>query len=284
VTIAAGFICADGAVLAADTKETYGETHTYINKVSVIDEDHCCAAIASSGNNGYLLDYLTPYILELLKNSQVLTSSIFEVRLQTMMAKLYQTPEIKAFPIEKPEDLYTQFLIIAKHAPEQECSMFIINTTLVTRVSTFASVIGCGPMTEMGQELGLVSAPGIEKACNAALYVVHEAKRRYSDVGGTTTIVSIDNRGELNFPASHQAESEELINQLRHLNNILVVSLLDPMLTKEKLTTLLHQTSGRLREIHKEASAIHKRKRERFRKHLRKKVRQSTSRKSKRVQ
>jgi hypothetical protein len=118
VTIGAGFICGDGILLAADTKESYGDTHTYVDKITIVDEAHCKAAIASSGE-GYLLDYLTPHIEALLRNDEVITSSSFEIKLQALMARLYQTPEVKAYPVEKPADLYTQFLIVAKHTAEQ---------------------------------------------------------------------------------------------------------------------------------------------------------------------
>ncbi|PYX96553.1 MAG: hypothetical protein DMG63_16845, partial [Acidobacteria bacterium] len=113
MTIAAGLFSIDGVVLAADTKESYGEVHTYVDKLESVSTEYCNGAIAGSGD-GYLLDYVTPCVLNLMR-SKITTSGEFEDQLRELMVTLYQSPAVKSYPIDKSSDLYTQFLVATKH-------------------------------------------------------------------------------------------------------------------------------------------------------------------------
>jgi len=62
MTIAAGFVCNDGGiVLAADTKETYADDHTYVRKLEIVKEGDCVGGIVGSGE-AYPIDYIVPQI------------------------------------------------------------------------------------------------------------------------------------------------------------------------------------------------------------------------------
>jgi hypothetical protein len=62
MTIAVGFVCNDGIVLAADTKESYGELHTFVHKLEN-DSPKCSGALAGSGYS-YPADFIAPQIKE----------------------------------------------------------------------------------------------------------------------------------------------------------------------------------------------------------------------------
>jgi 20S proteasome alpha/beta subunit len=51
MTVAVGFVCEGGVVLAADTKESFdGDIHTYVHKIARLDMgDSCQAGITGSG-------------------------------------------------------------------------------------------------------------------------------------------------------------------------------------------------------------------------------------------
>jgi hypothetical protein len=137
----------------------------------------------------------------------------------------------------------------------------------------------------MGKELGLVSAPNIHTACGAALWVVHEAKRRYSDVGGITKMVAIPDAGDIDFnPLPSPAETESLLEQMRYVNNMMVVRVLDPLCTDKELRMIIVLVADRLRDIHKQAKDIHDRyyeeNRRRFRKRIKRKIKVATKGKS----
>ncbi len=263
MTIAAAFASFQGVVLAADTKESYGDTHTYVDKITTVYESNATGAIASAGN-ACILDYITPFIEAVMGSEEVTTSTAFEMRLQALMARLYDSPEMKSFPIEKTEDLYTQFLIAVKHKDEKEVSVFSVNSTLVVRFKGLGAIIGCGPMRQMGEELGMMSSSKLERAKAAALWVVYEAKRRYSDVGGITQIVTIANDGTLTRePAESHAEQEVILNDIRTFNALVALTILDPNATNAHLRTVMTRVNRRLTGLHKEAVKLDARHRER---------------------
>ena len=51
VTIAVGFVCTNGTLLAADTKESYPDSqHTYVNKVCPFDSGDLDGALVGAGD------------------------------------------------------------------------------------------------------------------------------------------------------------------------------------------------------------------------------------------
>lgn len=259
MTIAAGILAVDGVVLAADTKESYGETHTYVDKITTCQAGNCVAAIAGSGD-GYLLDYITPQIQSSLAAYTGGDYSGLERILKELMASIYKSDTVQSYPKENISDLYTQFLITVKMDSAIDGAMFVINSTLVTQSNQLGVVIGCGPLREIGEELGFVGMGSVDRAKAAALCVVHEAKRRYSDVGGKMQLVSIDRKGKLVYEdPSIQAEKELLVDSIRELTNRVTVSILDHSSNNAALDRVLRHSCSEFRALHRKTLAIHKR-------------------------
>jgi hypothetical protein len=258
MTIAAGMLCVDGLAVAADTKEGYGDTHTYVDKLTTAGKKGGWAGVIAGSGEGYLLDYMTPRIRDLFED-EIDTLTNFENRLAECMAEMYESKSIKSYPADKASDLYTQFLVGAKLPQETDTALFVVNSTLVTRATDFGTIIGCGPLREVGKEFGQVAPFGLERAKEAALCIVHEAKRRYSDVGGDIQIVCVSNSGE---SSTHRGEGivrkEELLDRVRTMTNHLTVSVLDSSLTTSHFNGILRNIDSKLRGYHKEAQLIDK--------------------------
>jgi hypothetical protein len=253
MTIAAGVFCIDGIAVAADTKESYGDTHTYVEKLLIVSTDLCKGAIVGSGD-GYLLDYIAPQIIAL---ASVSSSSVkFEAALSDLMAEIYNSSSVKSYPIESTADLYTQFLVAVKCRDDSEVTLLVINSTLVTRAHNFGTVIGCGPLRQVGEEFGEVAPFAIERAKEAALCIVYEAKRRYSDVGGTTRITTISNDGVLKQYREGIVEKESLLDRVRRMTNLITVSVLDSTFSANHFNTIVKNTGSTLRDYHREAQKI----------------------------
>lgn len=254
MTIAVGVMSIDGIAVAADTKESYGDTHTYVDKLISISTENCKGAIAGSGS-GYLLDYMCPRIHNLAANSTNVAE--FEQQLAELMAEIYNSAAIKSYPIEKTDDLYTQFLVAVRCREDSEVNLFIVNSTLVTKTRSFGTVIGCGPLRQVGEEFGQVSPFDIENAKEAALCIVYEAKRRYSDVGGATQVLTLTNDGILKFWADNGIPAKEaLLDRVREMTNLITVNVLSASISMRHFNGIMQNAASRLRDYHKEAQKI----------------------------
>jgi 20S proteasome alpha/beta subunit len=231
VTIAVGFVCRDGIVLAADTKESYGpDDHTFVDKISVRDFGACQVGIAGAGTD-YLLDYITPRIVDvIIKGDPWPSMGDCFLALEQLMAKLYAGKPIKAYPRNSAEDLYTSSLLALRVKSGERPVLFSINSSLVTSVPECA-VIGYGPMKEMVREMWSLDLT-VEQASKAAIYVIHDTKRRYGAVGGVTNILKLFNDGRADWERTwDQPARESLLNDLRLLHHRMVVTIATPSIS-----------------------------------------------------
>ncbi len=256
MTIAAGMFSVRGVVLASDTKESYGETHTYVDKITPIYGSKCISAIASSGG-AYLLDYFTPHIVELVRGN-ISSYDEMQHQLQDLMVRLYKNDGVLSYPKDSSSDLLTQFLIATKHENEENGELFVINSTLVTR-KRLGAVIGCGPLREFGDEVAEAGFLTLERAKVAALSVVHEAKRRYSDVGGRVVTFTITNDMQMTSEDSTiQAAKEQLLDSIRQWQHEMTILTLDGSIDTKEYNRLLNHLLYYFRVTHKEAARIEK--------------------------
>ncbi len=105
MTIAVGFVCTDGIVLAADTKEVYGDQHTNVHKLEIIDSAECSGALAGSGY-AYPVDYIAPKIKELFETGDYKTANQCEAALSSLMALIYKKQSNEGFPGWSERPLY----------------------------------------------------------------------------------------------------------------------------------------------------------------------------------
>lgn len=251
MTIAAGFVCDDGIVIAADAKESYGDTHTYVDKIVQIQGDGVAGTITGSGD-GYILDYICGEIRTLI-DGQPYAIEDFEIRLRTLLADIYSGKALKAYPIEKPQDLWIQ-LLVSYSTRSVRPALFLINSSLVTRVQRSAVVIGCGPLRQLAEEIGSERMNSHIEAPLAALYVVHEAKRRYSDVGGITRIVIHQEEWIIEDRLEDQPAREALFDATRGLMQRLTLAIINPH--PWRFEEVLRSFPKEAREIHKMAERL----------------------------
>jgi hypothetical protein len=174
------------------------------------------------------------------------------------MAGLYKSDGVLSYPKDSSTDLLTQFLIATKHEDEENGELFVINSTLVTR-QRLGAVIGCGPLREFGEEVSESGFLTLERAKVAALSVVHEAKRRYSDVGGRVVTFTITNNRQMTSEDSTiQAAKEQLLDLLRKWQHEMTILTLDGSLDSKEYNRLLNHVLYHFRVTHKEAARIEK--------------------------
>jgi hypothetical protein len=249
VTIAAGFVCADGIVLAADSKESYGEEHTYVDKLTMVHTDHCSAAVTGAGD-AELLDFITPRIEQLLQRT-FNDNDDLQRKVQELLTGIYGSPAIAVFPVSNAEELRTHFLIAARlknHFP----ALFLTASSLVTRIDSGARLIGSGTMRQMADELATIPMD-IRKASGAAIYLIYETKRRNNFVGGFTHIYRLYNDGRAEDERTwDQATRETLLDSLRNAYHWMIVSCSDPTVPPKDFRAHMKRIAHTASDIHAE--------------------------------
>lgn len=256
MTIAAGIISRDGVTIAADTHESYGEDHTYVDKISIAIGDTGQGAIASSGD-GDLLDYITPQIQNLIANGSWTTLDQFEIHLRQLMAVLYSSDSISAYPKDDASGLHTKFLVAVRHMKGIEAKLFIVSSSLVTPATQIGTVIGCGTLREFVEEIGNVTGYTLAKAKIAAIAAVHEAKRRHSFVSGKISVCTVLNAGSYdNESESKTVAIETILDDVRQITNRITLSTLDSSISPNKFNSMLKETHAHLRDIRRAINQV----------------------------
>jgi len=280
VTIAAAFACHDGIVIAADTKESYGESdHTYVNKIEVVQHitppahrprtESAYAAIVGSGD-GYLVDHIVGQIKNIFHANANAGLDVFRHALVELMPRLYASEAFTSYPHSDVTDLYTQLLVAARPNYREKAGLFLINSSLVDEVHSGVRIIGCGTMQEAAHELDVMNLDMSDSA-TAALYLIYEAKRHYSSVGGVTHVYSLPHPPSVPGPGqSPQVErvldqgiKESLFAQLRGWHHRITLTVASPTISKESYALVMKSLPKDLRRIRKEFEALEKRERER---------------------
>lgn len=269
VTIAVGFVCDQGVVVAADTKEGYGEAeHTYVNKIELVRQfmpvshrpqsEAAYAAIVGSGE-AYIIDYIVPRIKQAFIDSVGADISTFRQALTELMPGLYASDAIASYPHSDPVDLYTQFLVAARPKRYGEAALFLVNSSLVTQVPGGAVVIGYGPMQELARELWGLGL-NLEQTSLASLYLVYEAKRRYSQVGGFTHVYVLPHRGvPVGEQIRDQGTKELLFARLRSVHHQIILTAGNRQLSAKEYSAAMRVSFKSLRAIREEFQSIERR-------------------------
>ena len=273
MTIAAGFVCPYGIVIAADTKESYGSNdHTYVNKIAVDTHpiprpqlrpktESPYIAIVGSGY-GPLVDHIAGHINNIFHASADTDLAVFRQVLTELMPRLYASEAITSFPHSDVADLYTEFLVAVRPNYRENAALFKTNSSLVEEVHSGIRIIGCGTMQEMVIELGMMNLDRWDSEV-AALYLIYEAKRRYSIVGGLTQIYSLphpapDARPPIADPVLDQGYREALFAQLRYLHHRLVVTLGSSTISRESSELEIKSLDKHIRTIRNEFIELEK--------------------------
>lgn len=280
VTIAVGFVSPDGIVIAADTKESYGsDDHTYVNKIGV--DTHYISrpqlrpkteapyiALVGSGY-GVLVDHIASHIKTIFHESADKELAVFRKALAELMPRLYTSKAFKSFPHSEATEMWTEFLVAVRPNYGENAALFHVNSSLVEEVYSGVRIIGCGTMQEMAFELAVLDLNRWDSEV-AALYLVSEAKRRFSSVGGLTHVYSLPNPG----PDAHPPKADKVLDQgyrdalfaqLRAWHHRLVVTVGSFSISEESSDAILKAFQEDVLRIRNEFIALEKMEGERTR-------------------
>jgi hypothetical protein len=255
MTIGVGFLCSDGVVLAADTKESYGGFYSHVHKILEIAQPHCTAAIVGSGL-AWIVDYVTGKIQTAL-SAELSDNAEVENALRLLMAEIYASDPLRVFPAEASEKV-ADFLI-AVRPKDRKPALYCANSSLIRRVTNNNGcvVIGYSLLKDIGERLHSFDL-NVEQAALAALYLVYEAKQRYSDVGGETELVKITSHGIGRERPWDQAEREFLFRAIQRLHHLLLLGITNYKMTDREFTRFLRMVSKEAKAVRSEHRRIEK--------------------------
>jgi hypothetical protein len=259
MTIAAGFICTDGIVLAADTKEMSGSgSHTFVHKLEVIDSPLCSGALAGAGYS-FPVNFITAKLKALFEDTKYSTPDEYEAALSSTMPMIYKSEQMRAYPKSEKDELQTSFLVTLRpKLGHTEPVLFVIDSSLVTRIHEGVKVIGWWSMQEMADEFGKLHL-SVQQAKLAALYLIYETKKRTDYVGGKVHIYGISKDGwVISDRTWDQPNREELFNSLQSMHYFLVTNVADPKLSPAEFGMSLQFFTKTIKEIRSEFIRIEK--------------------------
>lgn len=205
MTIAAGMVCNDGIVIAADSQESWTDGKTYVNKLSVLNLPNGPKVVLAGSGVGWFVDYARDKIFNLFRDKEIKQNGDIQPQISLLMSSLYEN-EFRSFPGKI--DRGVGLLICAKIADEPP-KLVSCDSTLVRPVEA-VRLVGTESLSDEADTLQKIGL-NLAQTRWACAYLVWKAKWRSSDVGGKTYVSSLDNSGKLH------AENAHVLRQREHL-------------------------------------------------------------------
>lgn len=193
MTCCVGMLATDGLVMAADTRQTYGEFEINTSPKLTIQAGGKVRLIMSGSGLAHLVEYTEAEISKVARQ----TASIdhLEDELRGLMERIY-SHELAVYPAEQREKDVT-LLVACQFIGNQRPALFAIDSTTVNRVSD-TRVIGEERVSDIARQFWSMNLT-VDQAGWACRYVINEAKNISSYVGGNTGLMSFTATGEIRF-------------------------------------------------------------------------------------
>lgn len=245
MTAIVAFRCFDGLVMAADTEETYPDNKVYTFKLFPVEREKKRLCVAGSGI-GYLVDYAKDQIVSAF-DSGLTNVADFEERLRSVMHDLYTT-DFTLYPADRDSDRQIQLLVGVQFASESHTglwmppTLFECQSNLVTVLKNPAQrgrILGAGVVLSETAAQFANWGLDVELAERASLYLVYEAKRRLTGVGGRTHIFTMRNNGTFeHYRGRNLREQEAVLDGFNGITQLLLLTL-EPTLSERKASDFL---------------------------------------------
>lgn len=193
MTIAAGFLYSDGAILCADMQQTQGYIRTKVPKLVEYDKDWCKAAAAGSGESGDLIDALTQKIFEGVDAEKCDTTSAFKALLSRIVLDFHRK-EITFFPAS--DDVKFIELLICFRGKKDKKATLLKTSGSSVKIQQPAAVIGTGVLVQYLMSRLYTSSMSLPDAILLGVHLLETAKNHIVGCGGPSQLAVISDLGE----------------------------------------------------------------------------------------
>jgi 20S proteasome alpha/beta subunit len=224
MTIAAGFRCTDGIVLAVDSQYGGGVSKTQGQKIFPIHHGHAYGlTLAGAGHVGLIKRSVQKLVDALKQRIGENQTSLAELQ-DVMEDVLCEVHNKHVYPAPLDERAVIDFwFLMAAWTPIEGLQLFRTDITSVTKIHDIGTSIGIG--SYLGEYLvDLLCAPGmdIEDAKPIAAYIIKAAKDYVTDCGQATFMRVLrsdgtDERIMQDEILNAEVYFEELFGSMRHM-------------------------------------------------------------------
>jgi hypothetical protein len=121
MTYIAAFHCSSGIVMCADTQETLHDYKTYVEKISVVEDQSCPLAVGGAGD-GQLIEAFTQELIDRTKETPPVTKQGLKALVKSALLEVFNN-DVPTLVLDK-QYRSTQFLVAAKPRDE-DCSIWV---------------------------------------------------------------------------------------------------------------------------------------------------------------
>lgn len=211
VTICAGFHCAEGIILCADTQETVGAFKRHVPKLGIrpfpnYREDSPHIVFAGAGEAD-LIEFLADAIGSAIAGQKTLDKMIEKA--QKKLLEIYSSLSSSYQSGYMPE----AWMLVGMSCPPHGCELVTISNGPIIRRNVAKDSIGCGTSlsTYLSDKLPLPKAT-FSEIVPAALYVIDQAKEHVDGCGGETHLATLRYDGKVEFesPGNIEAKTKQI--------------------------------------------------------------------------
>jgi hypothetical protein len=263
VTAIAAFQCGDGLVMAADTEETYPDNKVYTFKLFPFDRAGKRLCIAGCGI-GYLIDYAKDQIAAIFESESNVAE--FQKRLHLVMHELYKV-DFPLYPVDRYSERQIQLLVGVQFADQSDPpswprpTLFECQSNLVTELTNIAQrgrILGAGELLKETMVQFANWGLDTELAKRVLIYVMYEAKRRFTGVGGKTHVFTMKTDGTHSYyRGKHLKEQETVLDGFNSIIQLLLLGL-DPSVSDRKATDFVDTVKKWLKDARRYLAKIEK--------------------------
>jgi len=240
VTIAAGFVCGDGVLLCASTRETYGAGYVRLplEKIRTLEDPDCALAITGTGNTA-LLEMATERILERLKDKSPHNLNRAKKIIVATLLKLHKN-QLRYFP--GPSSATLLKLLIAIRPRSGPCALLHAEGTTLHEVSS-RLILGEPSLEPFAGALHH-PALSLRQTVLIALHTLQLAKRISAAAASETHLVALKNDGKLVYQQlDENVAIERALDMAQGAYRDLLLMCADATLSEEEFRAELRRLS-----------------------------------------
>lgn len=237
MTIAAGFVCLDGIILAADTQETVpGYTKNSTEKIRMWADHGLGIAITGAGDTD-LIETIGPEIERAIYRGYSPKQARFDNELREIIRKTMHSAFLKyirpyaAFPREERPGCDLLVAVSVKNEVNDYECLFKASGTVVRKIEYGAECVGTGLILAKSLiERFYSSFMDLDEAVLAVCYIMHHTKKWVDGCGGTTDLLVSSTKKDFfwNVGSVDISNLEKQFEKCEETVNSLILNLLNP--------------------------------------------------------
>lgn len=196
MTLIAAFRCDGGAVICADSMESFGDFYVHVDKIGRLDLGAYEAVIGGSGYEGGLIDGLTDVLADSIQAwAAGLSESTLKNNLRYVISEYYAN-QVRHHPADD-DAKRMEFVICIKGKDSEEVYLWRTESTTLYPIKDFALIGYNTPIYEYeaGRLYGRKGRPWLTRGVALGIHLSTLAKSTCSWVGGSTRVVLARDNG-----------------------------------------------------------------------------------------